>query len=180
MIPRLALVAALALGGYLAYGIWAAGNDTSPVPTSAQQVVFNAGYADGRRIHTAAWSADYTRLTTTQDQAIVALDDVHNGVIDRNGKPYLRFRAAHMVVNTLTKDFSVDGPLEVRTIATHPLRTLTTTAASWQNGAQLLTMAQPVTIASGAVAPLVVGSLTYDIRTGAMDLRRVSGAVTFK
>lgn len=170
----------LALVALFAYGIFDAGRNEKPAPPANSQIVFKAGHVDGQKLHFKSWSADYDTMVTNADQTILDVENVRNGIVLKNGKPYLRIRAKHMTVNTLSKDFSATGPLHVESIGSTPPRTFDTTSAIWSDAAQKLTLASRVVIHSGADEPLTLGSLTFDVKTGNVDMRDVTGPLRLK
>jgi lipopolysaccharide export system protein LptC len=177
---RLAAGAGFVLVAYVAWGIYRAGlNETAPPPASTD-IVFHEGVANGERITTRSWTAQYDKLVSNADQTVLDLQNVRNGTIFKAGKPYLHIRAAHMTVNTLTRDFAVSGRLHVETVSSRPARSFDTTAAHWSDAQQQLDLTHRVSIDSGAGAPLVVGSLTFDVKTGQLELHDVAGPVRFK
>ena len=176
----LAGLVAIALFAFVAYGIYDAGRDERSPPPSNPQIVFNGGNASGQRIKFRSWSASYDRIISNADQTILDLVNVHDGLIFKHGKPYLHVRAAHMSVNTVTRDFTATGPLRVETAGGNPPRSFETTSAIWNDGAQRLTLAQPIVIYSGSDAPLHVRSLTLDVKTGNIVLNDVAGALRIK
>ncbi len=177
---RLIAAASLALLAYVGYGIYRAGVDESPPDRAGSDIVFHNGTVTGHRINMRSWTATYDRLVSNADQTLLDLQNVHDGTIFRAGKPYLRVRASHMSVNTITRDFTIAGPLHVQTVATDPQRSFDTDAAQWIDSVQRLTLPKRVTIYSGSQRPLSVGSLTFDVKTGNIALRDVAGQVRFK
>lgn len=173
-------VAVLGIAAYVGIGIYLAGRNELPSPPANPAVVFHQGVANGRRIQFPSWSADYDRIVTNADQTVLNVDGVHDGIIYRKGKPYLRVRAAHFTVNTVTHDFSAIGPIDAQTIGSKPQRSFQTTSAVWSDAAQQLTMAQPVRIDTGAEAPLKVGSLTLNVRTGEVTVHKIAGPIRLK
>jgi hypothetical protein len=85
-----------------------------------------------------------------------------------------------MTVDTVTRDFTVTGPLHVETVAVRPARSFDTTEARWIDGLQRLELSRRVKIETGAGAPLIVGSLTFNVKTGQLELHDVAGPIRFK
>jgi hypothetical protein len=175
----IAVVAAFG-AAYAGYGVYRAGLNEAPPPPTNQQIVFHNGIAGGQRITTKSWTADYDRIVSNSDQTILELDGVRNGTIFRAGKPYLRVTATHLSVNTVSHDFSATGPIHVETLSVQPPRAFDTTSAIWNDGTQTLSLARHVTIRTGAAHPLEVGSLTFVVKTGQLEMRDVAGPVRFK
>jgi hypothetical protein len=177
---RLVALVVVALLAFVAYGIYRAGTDEVPPKHASTDITFRNGTVSGQRIKTKSWSATYDRLISNADQTVLELENVHDGTIFRGGKAYLHVRAAHMSVNTITRDFNVAGPLHVETVGSKPGRYFDTTAAQWTDSAQRLTLPNHVLIHSGSEKPLSVGSLTFEVKTGDIALRHVAGQVRFK
>jgi hypothetical protein len=177
---RAAQIAGVAFLGYVAYGIYAAGLDERPPPPTSTTIVFKNGTATGHRIVSRSWSADYDNIQSNSDQSVLELDNVRNGIIYKKGKPYLRVRANHMTVNTESRDFNVSGPLHVETVDAKPHRSFDTTAAAWDDALQQLTLSKHVTVNTAGSAPLSIGSMTFNVKTGAIDITAIEGPVRFK
>jgi hypothetical protein len=182
---RTLTVRAAQIGGgaflaYVVYGIYAAGLDERPPPPSSTNIVFKNGTATGHRIVSRSWSADYDHIQSNSDQTVLELDNVRNGIIYKKGKPYLSVRANHMSVNTESRDFNVSGPLHVETIDAKPHRSFDTTAAAWDDALQRLTLSKHVTVNTAGSAPLSIGSMTFDVKSGAIDITAIDGPVRFK
>ncbi len=180
LLRKIAMGLGVALLAIVVFGIYRAGLGETPPPPSSTDIIFHNGLANGERIKTRSWSADYDRIISNADQTVLDLDNVRNGTIFKAGKPYLRVRAAHMTVNTVTRDFTVSGPLHVETVGTIPGRSFDTTQAAWSDALQRLNLTRKVTIHTGTAAPLVVGSLVLDVKTGQVDMNHVAGAIRFK
>jgi hypothetical protein len=175
-----ALVLGAALAGYVGYGIWSAGQNESALPPTNGPVIFKTGTALGQRLNGRSWTADYERIVTSTDQNQLDLYGVKHAVIYKNGKPYLRVTAQRMTVNTVTRDFNVSGKLHVETIGKDPKRTFDTESANWNDVQETLNLPDHARIGTGAALPLLVGSATYNVKTGELELRQVAGAVRFK
>ncbi len=180
VVKRIIIITALALFGFVAYGIYDAGRNERPTPLANTNISFSKGRASGQRVKFRSWSADYDKIVSNADQTILDIQNVRNGTIFKNGKPYMHVRAAHMTVNTITHDFAETGPMHAETVGTVPARTFDTDSAVWNDALQTLTLAKRVVIHSGSDDPLTVGSLTLDIKTGAVDIHDVEGPVRIK
>ncbi len=173
-------VAIVAVLGFLGYGIYNAGRDERPPPLANTNIQFSKGHASGQRVKFRSWSADYDKIVSNADQTILDVQNVRNATIFKNGKPYMHVRAAHLTVNTITHDFAETGPMHAETVGATPARSFDTDSAVWNDALQTLTLAKHVVIHSGADDPLTVGSLTFDIKTGAIDIRDIEGPVRIK
>jgi len=177
---RLAFVLWPALAAFIAYvafGIYRAGENELPPPGANTQIVFKGGTISGRRISTRSWSADYDRIVSNADQTLLDVDGVHDGVVFKKGKPYIRLRAAHMAVNTITHDFTISGPLHAETIAAHPTRSFDTTSAAWNNARQELTLDKRVVIHTAGGEPVAIASAVFNVKTGILDVHGLTGPI---
>jgi hypothetical protein len=165
---------------YLAAGVYLAGlHETLPPPPNSP-VIFTGGQALGQRLTGRSWTADFDRIVSNTNQTALQLDGVHHAVIFKDGKPYLRVRAAHMTVNTITHDFTATGPIHIETADAGPKRTFETDQATWSEGPGRLILPHPCEVDTGAELPLLVGSITVDVPHGEIVLHKVGGAVNFK
>jgi hypothetical protein len=178
----LALAAGALLLGYVGAGIYLAGLDTPAAPPiNSNSVIFKPGQAIGERVGCRSWIADYDHIVTSADQTVVDVDNVRHGLIYKQCKPYLTVQAKHMTINTLTHDFSASGDIHIETAASDMLhKTFETDAATWSDQGQRLALPHKSTIESGMDLPLTVGSLTFDVRSGQLEINNVAGAVRFK
>jgi len=170
----LAACALLVIG---AVGVYRAGLNEVRPPPAIPGIVFHGGLAHGQRLKTRSWSVEYDRAVSNADQTVFDLEHVRNGTIFRKGKPYLRVRAAHMSVNTLSHDFNVAGPLHIETIGAPTHRSFDTTSAVWNDAVQRLTLARPIVVHTSGEEPLSVGSLVFNVKTGDVEVRRISGPI---
>ena len=164
-----------------ALGIYDAGrNEIPPPPADTNITAPHGGDAVGERIDARSWHLRYDRMVSNADQSVVDLYGVKDATIYQKGKPYLDVHAAHLTVNTITRDFTALGPFRVVTIASKPARSFTTDSATWSDATQKLTFAHKTTIESGADAPMVVGSMTLDVKSGDVDATDAKGAIRLK
>jgi len=178
-VRRILIAAGIALLLIFAIGIYWAGLNEQPSPASSTDVTFHHGVATGHRIEAPSWTAKYERILSNQDQSVLQLYNVYDATIFKKGRPYLHVRAAEMTVNTLTRDFTATGPLHVETLPPAKPRSFDTSAAVWSDADQLLTLPRHTLIYTAAAAPLSVGSLTFNVKSGAMEVRQMRGDVKF-
>jgi hypothetical protein len=156
-----AAIAALAIGAlsWVGVGIYRAGGDVPPPPLMPQTKL-TSGHAEGRRIDgKPSWSLDYDHVVASPDTTIATLENVHHGILYRRGKPFMTMVAKHVIVNTISDDFVVTGPLELIENDGKHRRRLTSNAATYSSdGAR-------VTVASASV----------DFRSGDMHFGRLLG-----
>ena len=177
-IKKPAIIAACAAGIVaVTIGIYRAGDHELPAPNTNADVIFHGGTAVGRRIATKSWSASYDRVVSNADQTMLVVDGVHDGVIDKKGKPYLRVSAQHVTVNTISHDMVITGPLHVETIGHDPARSFDTDGANWNDGMQLLTLPKRVTVHTKNDPPVVFSSATFNIKTGEIVMNDFAGKI---
>jgi hypothetical protein len=161
------------------YEVYAAGGTDVPPPGNAPQII-SKGQVTAFHIATKSWSFDYDKVVANSDQSVMDLTGIHNGVFYKGGKPYLHMQAQHVTVYMLTKNFVATGPLHIETIDQPRKRTLDTTAAIWDDGGKLLTLAKTTTLTTaGGDPPLVAGKITINVGTGEVHIDQISGHVAF-
>ncbi len=170
-------IAGVALALYVAFGIYRAGQNELPPPGADTRIVFKGGSVSGRRITTRSWTADYDKIVSNADQTVLDVEGIRNAVVFKKGHPYIRLRAAHMMVNTVTHDFTVAGPLHAETIVANPARSFDTTSAAWNDARQELTLDKPVVVRTAGAEPLRIARAVFDVRTGLLDVRGLSGPI---
>jgi hypothetical protein len=104
------------------------------------------------------------------------ISGVHNGVLLRKGKPFVKMTAAHLSVNTVTDDFSANGPIHLVIVDPKHHRTLDTDAAIWTNASQILTLSNPVTVDDDG-AKMVVKNVTIDFHNGTSKAGPMQGNI---
>lgn len=175
LITRCAIgIAVLAFVGWVVLGIYHAGGDVPP-PIGNPDTKLTAGHAEGRRVGgKPSWSLDYDRLTSSGDSSVATLENVRHGLLYRRGKPYMEMTAKHVVINTLSNDFIVTGPLELTQNDGGHRRRLTSDAANYSGALQTLTLPRPATITSDGTT-LRVKTVTINFRSGDMALGPIIG-----
>jgi hypothetical protein len=167
--------------GYVAAGVYVAGLDKSGPPPNSTLVKILKGCARGEKITGRSWTACYGKIVSSANQTILDLDDVTDGIIYKDKKPYLKFRAKHMTVNALTHDFAASGTIDVEAADPSAIhRTFQTDAATWNDAAQRLVLPHKSVIDSGADLPLTVESITLDVKSGDVQFNNVGGAIRIK
>lgn len=174
------IVGAVAFLG-TAFGIYDAGrHDIAAPPNDTNITAPHGGDAVGERIDARSWKLRYDRMVSNADQSVVDLYGVHDATIYQKGKPYLRLRADHLTINTITRDFTALGPLRVVTLTSKPERSFTTDSATWSDATQKLSFIHTTTIQSGASAPMIVGSMVLNVKTGDVDATDARGEIRLK
>jgi hypothetical protein len=161
---------------FLIVAIMLAGREDATAPPDSN-VMFGKGHAEGRRITTRSWSCDYDKMVANNDQTIMQVEGVRNGIIYRDRKPYLHMTAQHLTVNMMTHDFTANGKLHVETVDRKHPRSFETDTLTWNEGAQTLSVTSPLTFTSESGEPLRVSSLFYDIRGGTLHMGKSEGAL---
>jgi len=165
----------LGLVAYVALRVYLAGREVLPPPQSAVPVIVGKGIARGERISSHSWSIDYDKITTSTDQTFVTVDGVRDGVVFKNGKPYLRLRAAHVTVNMISHDFTATGPIHIESVNKAKPRSFDTTSAVWTDAAQRLDMSAPIVVTSPGTE-LHVAKLSLDVHSGQLHLEHIDGS----
>ncbi len=159
---------------WVGVGIYRAGGDVPPPPTSPVTKL-TAGHAEGRRIDgKPSWSLDYDRLTATPDTTIATLENVRHGELYKHGKPFLQMIAQHVVVNTLSNDFVVTGPVELIENDGEHKRRLNSTSATYSGMLQTLTLDHQAKITTDGVH-VTVASASVNFKSGDMTFGRLVG-----
>jgi hypothetical protein len=167
-------VVAVAVGTWVGLGIYHAGGDVPPPPTTPQTKL-SSGHAEGRRIDgKPSWSLDYDRIIASPDTTVATLENVRHGEIYKHGKPFMRMIAKHVVVNTLSNDFVVTGPMELTQNDGKHQRHLTSDAANYSGVMQTLTLNHPAKISSDG-ANVTVANATVNFRSGEMHFGPLVG-----
>jgi hypothetical protein len=155
-------------------GIYRAGGDV-PSPIGIPQTTLTAGHAEGRRANgKPSWSLDYDRVTASPDTTIATLENVYNGEFYKHGLPFMRMIAKHVVVNTVSNDFVVTGPVELIENDGKHKRHFTSDSANYSGVLQTLTLTHPAKINSDG-ARVTVASATVDFRSGDMHFGPLIG-----
>jgi hypothetical protein len=171
--PAIAIVVA-ALLVWVGIGIYRAGGDVPP-PPAVPETKLTSGHAEGRRGDgKPSWSFDYDKVIASPDTTVATLENVRHGELYKNGRPFMRMIAKHVVVNTLSNDFVVTGPLELIENDGRQRRRLTSDAASFSGVLQTLTLNRPSKI-SGDGANVTVATATVNFKSGDMRLGPLVG-----
>ena len=173
---RLATLASIVLLLALGFALWQAGQENIPPPSDTQTL--EKGQAEGRRGQFASWEFTYDRATTLSDQVTQEIDGIHDGVYWKSGKPLMHMRAQSAVYNSLTHDFTVNGPIHIEIEDHGKIRTFDANAASWTNSTQTLRIPGTATVGSEHGARLTVVNITVNLSTGQYTLGKIQGGAT--
>ena len=167
-------ICGIAIVAILAEGLLLSGRDTPPPPSSAPAILAK-GQISAHRWKTRSWSLEYDRAQMSPDGSFAEVEGIHNGVLYRDGKPYLSISAQHVSANTVSEDFTATGRVHVAQANGPESRTFDTDLITWTNANKTLTLAHPSVIKSGK-GTLTVDSASINFFTGAVHLGRIRGA----
>ena len=176
-LARLRVAAALIAAALLAWIAWQtihAGADI-PAQRSQQQTQLSGGSANDKRIDGKSWSFDYDTATLSPDDSLAEIDHVHNGVILRDGKPYMHMTAKHVSANLNYNDFVVTGPVSFTEIGGQR-RQLDTDEAHYTGNDHVLHLDHPTTIRAAGMT-FRVATAVVNFTTGATKLGRITGSL---
>lgn len=173
MVKRLALIATVGLLLGLGYALWSAGEENLPPPMETQTM--KTGEAQGRRAAYASWEFTYDNATTLQDGVTQEIDGIHDGVYWKAGKPFMRMHADRAIYNTLTHDFTVNGPVHFDVDDHGKTRTFDANYAVWTESNQTLRIPGSATVGSGKER-LTVSDITVDLNKGQYTIGKIQGA----
>ena len=139
----LAWIAGVALLVWVVKEIVIAGRGMPTIQTASQSIDLTGGHVAGNRISTKSWRFDYKHAVLSPDGSVGTIDGVRNGVVFRQGKPYLTISAEHISVNTVTLDFTAIGKVHVERIHDPQNRSFDTDLVIWTNNAKNLRMDHP-------------------------------------
>jgi hypothetical protein len=170
----LALLVGLSGFGWIVYQTVHAGEEIPP-PPAQQQTRLHGGSANDKRIDGKSWSLDYDTATLSPDGSLATIENVHDGIILRNGKPYMHLTAEHVTANLALNDFVVVGKVTFTEIGGQHRR-LDTVGAHYSGSAHTLALDSPLTIHDGPLT-LRVATATINFSNGHTKLGRIIGAM---
>jgi hypothetical protein len=160
-------------------GILLAGIDTPALPPATQPIVLKGGHVEGNRISTKSWSLDYAAAHMSPDGTSGTIDGVRNGIVYKDGKPYLKLSAEHVSFNTASLDFTAIGHVHVERDRPGDNQVFDTDLVVWTNGAKLLRLDHPSYIRSGGHM-LKIDKVTVNFVTDEISIGRIGGTVELK
>ncbi len=111
------------------------------------------------------------------DGSLAEVEGIHNGILYRNGKPYLSISAKHISANTMSDDFTATGRVHIAQLKGPIPRSFDTDLIVWTNASKTLALDHPSLIKTGRAA-LTVEKATLNFDTGAVHLGRIKGTIT--
>ncbi|MFN2527270.1 MAG: LPS export ABC transporter periplasmic protein LptC [Candidatus Baltobacteraceae bacterium] len=167
----------LAIVGILGEGAILSGRDLPPLPGQVP-VILGKGGVTAHKMSTKSWQLFYDRAQTSPDGSLAQIDNIHDGVFFRDGKPYVTISAKHVSVNTLSDDFTATGDVHVTQLKARVTRTFDTDLIVWANSSKQLTLSHPSLITTGG-AKMSVQSATFNVQTGEIHLGKIGGHLNF-
>ncbi|MGD0967022.1 MAG: hypothetical protein ABR949_01945 [Candidatus Aquilonibacter sp.] len=161
---RWRLIAAIVGGALLIWvivGVVLAGFGTPPLPPDQTAITLRGGRVQGNRITTKSWSFDYHGAQLSADGTTGTVDGVHDGILFKHGKPYLKITAERISVDTMSLNFTAIGKVKVVLIGDPLKRSFDTDLVSWTNATKLLQMPHPSYLHSESHT-LAFSSITID------------------
>jgi len=176
-VARLRLAAILIVAAVLLWITWQTIHAGADIPSSRtqQQTQLNGGSANDKRLDGKSWSLDYDSATMSPDGSLASIENVHDGVILRDGKPYMRMMAKHVTANLSYNDFVVTGPVSFTEIGgAH--RELFTDEAHYSGNDHTLRLDHLTTIHAGGMS-FQVRTAVVNFTTGETKLGRINGSL---
>jgi hypothetical protein len=169
-----AVIAVLAFLAWVGFEIGRAGSEIT-VPRIATDDVFKFGTIHGKRIDQRAWSLDFDTASVSPDGSQATIAHVRDGRIHRPGKPDVTMTADGVIVNRVTNDFSVTGPVTfVEPEKDGRVRRFTTVGARYAGGTRTLQLEHTATITEGSTK-ITVSNATVNFRTGTVTVGTLQG-----
>jgi hypothetical protein len=171
-----AAVAGAALVIYVAVGIILAGIGTPPLPPDQSGITLKGGIVRGNRITTRSWSFDYKTAQLSPDGSTGTLEGVHDGIVFKHGKPYLKINAQSITVDTVSLNFTAIGKVTVQMIGDPQDRSFDTDFIMWTNATKMLQMEHPSYLHSAGHV-LAFKSIEIDFNKDQVRLGDVQGSL---
>jgi LPS export ABC transporter protein LptC len=165
---------AVAVLGWITWQTIHAGADI-PSQRTQSQTQLSGGSANDKRLDGKSWSLDYDTATLSPDGSLAEVNNVHDGVILRNGKPYMHMTAKHVSANLNYNDFVVSGPVSFTEIGGQE-RQLDTDEAHYSGNDHTLHLDHPTTIHAAGMT-FRVATAVVNFTTGVTKLGRIKGTL---
>lgn len=170
------ICAGIALGLYLVIGVLLAGKNLPAIPPINQPVVLSHGHLSNQHTQKKTWTFDYDHATLSPDQSFATLEGVHDGIIYRKGKPYLKIAAERVSVNTNSLDFTATGKVHVTRIGKDASTSFDTDLIVWNNAQKLLRLDHPSYVHTDGQT-LKVESIVVDANEDSVLFGKVDGEI---
>jgi hypothetical protein len=174
---RLSVVCAIsALALFIIIGIILAGRDMPPLAPQSQPILIPGGRVANHHVSVKSWSFDYDHAQLSPDGSYGTIDGLHNGIIYRHGKPFLKISAQHATLNTITYDFTATGRVRVQRIGTTNSQMFETDFIVWENSVKQLKLNHPSYVRTGNQL-LKIEHVLFDVKNGTLRVGTIDGAV---
>jgi hypothetical protein len=171
----IALIASGAVAIWVTVEVILAGFGTPPLPPDQMGITLRGGKVQGSRIVTKAWSFDYHDAQLSPDGTTGTVDGVHDGIVFKHGKPYLKITAERISVDTMSLNFTAIGKVTVVMIDDPLKRSFNTDLVQWTNSTKLLLMPHPSYLHSETHV-LAFSSITIDFGKDQIHFGSVEGS----
>lgn len=163
---------------WLIVGVVLAGREPPPPLPGTQPLTLHGGRVTGNRMSTKSWMFEYEKAEMSADGVLASVDGVRQGVLYKNGKPFLSVTAEHVSVNTQTFDFTALGDVHVTQMQENgsARRSFDSDLIQWVNATKMLTLPHPSIVRSGGET-LKVASVTVNFTTGEIRFGGIQGGV---
>ena len=163
---------------WLVVGVVLAGREPAPPTPGMQPLTLHGGRVTGNRMSTKSWMFEYKKAEMSSDGTLASVDGVRQGVLYKNGKPYLSVTAEHVSVNTQSFDFTATGDVHVTQMqdAGGASRSFDTDFIQWVNGSKMLSLPHPSIVRSGGQT-LKVTSVNVNFNTGEIRFGGMRGGI---
>jgi len=168
-------ISALAL--FLIIGIILAGRNMPPLAPQSQPILIAGGRVANHHVSVKSWSFDYDHAQLSPDGSFGTIDGLHNGIIYRHSKPFLKISAQHATLNTITYDFTATGRVRVERIGSGNGQTFETDFIVWENAAKQLKLNHPSYMRTGNQL-LEIEHVLFDVKNGTLRIGKIDGTVT--
>ncbi len=169
-----------ALTVYVVVELILAGKGLPVMPPTGAPIMLREGEVRGSNhvVASRSWRFSYDRGQLSPDYATGTLDGVHDGIVYRKGKPYLRLDARHVSLNAQTLDFTAVGMVHIQMLDDPYHRSFDTDYVEWSNNAKLLQMIHPSYLHVGGQT-LKISSISVDFDKNEVHLGKIEGSVNF-
>lgn len=175
---RIALAAGAVVLIWVIVGVVLAGRESLPPAPGTQALTLHGGRVTGNRMSTKSWMFEYQKAEMSADGMLASVDGVRQGVLYKNGKPYLSVTAEHVSVNTQTFDFTAIGDVHVTQMQDNggAPRSFDSDFIQWVNATKMLMLPHPSIVRSGGQT-LKVTSIKVNFNTGEIRFGGMQGVV---
>ncbi len=171
----IAAIAGGALAIWLIVGVILAGFGTPPLPPDQTGITLRGGRVQGNRITTKSWSFDYHDAQLSADGTTGTVEGVHDGIVFKHGKRYLKISAERISIDTMSLNFTAIGKVTVVLIDDPLKRSFDTDLVTWTNATKLLQMQHRSYLRAGSQT-LAFSSITIDFGKDQIHFGSIGGS----